>query len=100
MAQIKRKCKFNSNLREKYPFLEETKIEGIIICKYCGAKISIVSGGNSDIVRHVKSKKHKDATLANQSIASYYRPKSDAVTAKGVLVFIITTIIVCRQFNS
>lgn len=98
MAQIKRKCQFNSKLREKFPFLEETKTKGIVICRYCGAKISIVSGGNSDIVRHVNSKKHQDATLTNQTITSYYRPKSnasDAVTTEGVLVFPNNTTIIC-----
>lgn len=84
MPQIKRKCKFSLKLREKYPFLEETKSKGTVICKCCGARISIESGGNSDIVRHLKSKKHQDAASTNQSITVYYRPNSDSVTTEGV----------------
>lgn len=84
MPQIKRKCKFNSNLRARYPFLEETKTKGIIFCKCCGARISIESGGKSDIDRHLKSKKHQLAASTNQSIKIYYRPKSDTVTTDGV----------------
>lgn len=86
MPQARRKCKFNSNLREKYPFLEETKIKGTLICKCCGARIKIDSGGKSDIDRHLKSKKHQDAASANESIAFHfhYRPKSDSLTTEGV----------------
>lgn len=95
MPQIKGKCKFNSNLRRKYPFLEETKIKGTVICKCCGAKIKIESGGNSDIVRHLKSKKHQNAAAADEDIAFYYRQKqnknktkSDSLTMEGVYVCI------------
>lgn len=83
MPQVKRKCKFNINLRAKYPFLEETKIKGTLICKCCGAKIKIESGGKSDIDRHVKSKKHQNAASADESIAFYYRPKSDSLKTEG-----------------
>lgn len=91
MLKIRRKCRFTSKLREKYPFLEETKTKGIVVCRRCGARISIESGGNSDIVRHLKSKKHQDAVSSNESITFHYRSKSDPVSTEGVWVILLNT---------
>lgn len=43
------KCVLNATLKEKYPFLETTK-----------SNFSVASGGNADIMRHLKTKKHID----------------------------------------
>lgn len=84
MSQSKRKCKLSATLREKYSFLDDTQVDGIVFCKKCNSKFSIASGGNSDIARHIKSKKHRDAIVAacgSPSIKSHFSSSLDTHTA-------------------
>lgn len=75
---------FNANLRAKYPFLEKTKSESDVLCRKCRGTFSIASGGNADIVRHIKTKKHQDADNAastSQSITSHFQSTLDTYSA-------------------
>lgn len=63
----KRKCVLNHKLKEKYPYLETTKSNSDVFCKKCKRYFSIASGGNADIVRHLKTSKHTDALSAASS---------------------------------
>ena len=58
----KRKCSFTFALSVKYPFLEPTKFSWVVRCKICNAKFSVAHGGNSDIVQHQKTSKHRVAS--------------------------------------
>lgn len=88
----KRNCKLNDVLRSKYPFIEDAKVDSVVLCKKCNGKFSIASGGNADIARHLNSKKHKDAVAAvssSQSITSHFPSTLDTQTAaiEGVWAF-------------
>lgn len=63
----KRNCVFSSNLKNKYPFLEATKINYEVHCKVCNCSFSIAHGGNSDIVQHQKTSRHKLSSSAGAS---------------------------------
>ena len=60
----KRKCVFTSKLKEQYPFVESTKINYEVYCTNCHATFFIAHGGNSDILQHQKTKKHKLGSTA------------------------------------
>lgn len=77
----KGKCVFNSDLKEKYLFLETTKSESIVQCKKCKSEFSIASGGNADIVRHLKTDRHSSALKAASSskpIQAFFTSKFNA----------------------
>lgn len=80
----KGKCVFNDKLKEIYPFLETTKSDSDLFCKKCKGSFSIVSGGNADIVRHLRTKKHMDAMSAassSQKIENFFTSTFDSVAA-------------------
>lgn len=77
----KRKCIFSSNLKNKYPFLEATKINYEVHCNICKGSFSIAHGGNSDIVQHQKTSKHKlavsaGAVASTSKITTFFASKS------------------------
>lgn len=77
----KGKCVFNSDLKEKYLFLETTKSESIVQCKKCKSEFSIASGGNADIVRHLKTDRHSlalKAASSNKPIQGFFTSKFNA----------------------
>lgn len=81
---VKGKCVLNDKLRQKYPFLETTKSGSDVYCKKCHGNFSIGSGGNADIVRHIKTEKHLNALSAassSQKIVNFFSPTFDSVTA-------------------
>lgn len=55
---------FSDKLKEKYPFLAKSNSDSVVFCTKCRTTFSISSGGNSDITRHIKTKKHEDTLLA------------------------------------
>lgn len=82
----KGKCVFNANLRQKYPYIETTKTESDVLCKKCHSRFSIAASGNTDIIQHLKSKKHigaLNAASASQTITSHFSSTLD--TQKAVL---------------
>lgn len=99
----KRVCILNENLRKKYPYLEETKVEGIVLCKKCDGKFSIASGGNADIVRHIGTNKHKNAVAASassQPISSFFSTNLDTQSAAMEGVWVYHTISSNHSFRS
>lgn len=79
----KGKCVLNATLKEKYPFLETAKSNSDIFCRKCKGNFSIASGGNADIMRHLKTKKHIEALAAassSQPIVNFFTPTFDSVT--------------------
>lgn len=84
MTKPKGKNILSVKLREKYPFLDKTKSASDVLCKKCGALFSIASGGNADIARHIKTKKHQDAQQAastSTSLKSHFTSDSDSHVA-------------------
>lgn len=65
----KRKCSFNRDLKEEYPFLKETTANKVE-CTVCHSTFSIEHGGRADIKQHVVMKKHKQAVAASSSSSS------------------------------
>jgi hypothetical protein len=77
-------CSFNSNHKEKYPFLQEhrnqngTLLPSRVWCTICCSDFSIANSGESDIKKHVDSKGHKERVqrkLSNKDISSIFKPK-------------------------
>ncbi|XP_051162201.1 uncharacterized protein LOC127282143 [Leptopilina boulardi] len=61
----RRKCKFNSDLRIKYPGFTKTDDSSIAHCLTCNIDINISNKGASDIEAHIARNKHK-RNLQNQ----------------------------------
>lgn len=73
----KRKCGINDNIRNEFPFIKG--VEENVECNLCNAKFCIAHGGRSDVVNHIKTKKHKVAVqnkASNNSISNYMKTKS------------------------
>lgn len=68
-------CVFNANLKTKYPFIQKTTSDSDVKCLKCHSRFSIAGGGNSDIVRHLKTTKHISALNAGISIHFIYCKK-------------------------
>lgn len=88
----KGKCVLNEKLRVKYPFLEPGKSENEVFCRKCRSTFLIASGGNADILRHLKAVKHLAALSAastSQTLTSFFSSTFDAQTAalEGVWAF-------------
>lgn len=86
MSKNKSKCHFNTDLRAKYPFLTDTqpKKESVVFCTKCKSTFSIASGGQCDIARHLKSKKHLDAVkciTSSKSITNFVVPENLEISA-------------------
>ena len=64
MPPSKRKCVFNSELQNLYPFLKRGKTDSDVHCQKCSALFSIANGGKSEITRHLETAKHKSADTA------------------------------------
>lgn len=60
----RRKCVFNADLQQKYPFLLVGATNSDIICDICKSKFNIGAGGKGDIERHLETDKHKKALNA------------------------------------
>lgn len=93
----------NVKLREKYPFLEATTSESDVLCRKCRGNFSIASGGNADIVRHLKTAKHMDALKAastSHSLTSFFQSILDTETAALEGVWAYHTINANQSFKS
>lgn len=99
----KDKSVLTANLREKYPFLGATTSESDVSCKKCRGRFSIASGGNADIVRHLKTTKHIDAMNAastSHSLTSFFQSTLDTETAVREGVWAYHTIKSNQSFQS
>jgi hypothetical protein len=54
----KRRCVFTESLGAKYLFLKEDQQVGKVLCSICKSQFSIERGGHSDILQHIKKRKH------------------------------------------
>lgn len=82
--RAKGRCVFNAKLRENYPFIEKTTSDSDVKCNKCSSRFSIAGGGNSDIVRHLKTDKHVRALSAassSQTITTHFATTLDKETA-------------------
>uniref|UniRef100_H3A4G4 Uncharacterized protein n=1 Tax=Latimeria chalumnae TaxID=7897 RepID=H3A4G4_LATCH len=61
----KRKCSFNIELQNKFPFKRKTDFD--VQCLHCDSTFSISHGGWSDISDHIKTVKHKKDVVARSS---------------------------------
>lgn len=97
------KSVLNAKLREKYPFIEATISESDVLCKKCNGRFSIASGGNADIVRHLKTGKHIDAMNAastSHSLTSFFQSTLDTDTSVLEGVWAYHTIKSNQSFQS
>jgi hypothetical protein len=60
----KRRCVFTESLEVEYPFLKEDNQMGKVLYSICKSKFSIEHGGRSDILQHIKKRKHAIAAIA------------------------------------
>jgi hypothetical protein len=73
----KRKCSINDNIRREFPFIKG--VDENLECTLCNSKFGVSHGGRSDVINHVKTKKHKAAVemkASNCSISNFLKPKS------------------------
>jgi hypothetical protein len=57
----KRRCVFTESLEAEYPFLKEDQQVAKVLCSICKSQFSIEHGGRSDILQHIKRRKHATA---------------------------------------
>lgn len=99
----KGKSKLNATLRVKYPYLETTTSESDVLCKKCRGTFSIASGGNADIVRHLKTAKHiaaMSSAATSHSVTEYFQSTLDEKTAAMEGVWAYHTINSNQSFKS
>jgi hypothetical protein len=63
----KRWCVVTETLEAEYPFLKEDQQLGKVLCSICKSEFSIEHGGRTDILQHIKKRKH--ATAAETKVA-------------------------------
>jgi hypothetical protein len=54
----KRRCDFTESLEADYPFLKEDQQVRKVLCSICKSQFSIQHGDRSDILQHIKKRKH------------------------------------------
>jgi hypothetical protein len=54
----KKKVYFYWELKAEYPFLKEDQQLGKVLCSICTSQFSIEHGGHSNILQHIKKRKH------------------------------------------
>lgn len=76
MSTAKRKCVFNESLKSMYPFIRKTTSESDVRCEKCKSDFSIAHGGGSDIIKHLKTKRHKAADISassSKAVTEYFK---------------------------
>jgi hypothetical protein len=63
----KRRCVFTESFEADYPFLKEDQQVGKMMCSVCKSQFSIEHGGRSDVLQHIKKRKHAIAVEKNCS---------------------------------
>jgi hypothetical protein len=66
----KRKCSINDDIRREFSFVKG--VDENVECTLCNSKFCISHGGRSDVVNHVKTKKHKGAVQSKASNSSNF----------------------------
>jgi hypothetical protein len=49
---------FTENLEAEYPFLKEDQQVGKVLCSICKSQVLIERGDCSDMLKHIKKRKH------------------------------------------
>lgn len=71
----KRQCKFSDTYCKEWKFIKRGRFEYEAECSVCNCFISIGHGGRSDIVDHIKSKKHTNrfaAPSCSKTLQNYF----------------------------
>lgn len=92
MAPVRRKCTFNAELARNYPFIKKNNSDSDVLCNTCGSMFNICNGGKTDIDKHVKSWKHKNALSSKSNVrpvTAYFASATDyTITAcEGVWAY-------------
>jgi hypothetical protein len=66
---------FTESLEARYPFLKEDQQVGKVLCSICKSQFLIQHGGRSDILQHMKTRKHAIAAetkSCSKKVTSYF----------------------------
>jgi hypothetical protein len=91
----KRRCVFTESLEAEYPFLKEDHQEGKVLCSICKSQFSTEHGGHSDILEHIKKRKHTTAAETKScsiKVTSYFTKETITheckhIAAEGLFAF-------------
>jgi hypothetical protein len=75
MKMLKRRCVFTESLEAEYPFLKEDQQVRKVLCSICKSQFSTEHGGRSDILQHIKKRKHATAAETKsccKKVMSYF----------------------------
>jgi hypothetical protein len=71
----KRKCVFTESLKAEYLFLKEGQQVGRVLCSICKSQFSVEHGGRSDVLQHIKRRKHTvvaETKSCSKKVTSYF----------------------------
>jgi hypothetical protein len=71
----KRRCVFTESLEAEYPFLKDAQQVGKVLCSICKSQLSTEHGDHSDILQHIKKRKHAIAAenkSCSNKVMSYF----------------------------
>jgi hypothetical protein len=71
----KRRCVFTESFEAEYPFLKEDQQVGKVLCCICKSHFSIDHSGRSDILHHIKKRKHRitaETKGCSKKVTSYF----------------------------
>jgi hypothetical protein len=91
----KRWCVFTESLEAECPFLKEDQQVGKVLCSICKSEFSIEHGGHSNILQHIKKRKHATAAKTkscSKKLTSYFTKETITneykhIAAKGLSAF-------------
>jgi hypothetical protein len=66
---------FTESLEAEYPFLKEDKQVGKVLCSICKSQFSVAHRGCSDILQHIKKRKHiiaAETKSCSKNVTSYF----------------------------
>jgi 2-oxoglutarate dehydrogenase complex dehydrogenase (E1) component-like enzyme len=90
-----RRCVFIESLEAEYPFLKEDQQVGEVLCSICKSQFSIEHGSRSDILQHIKKRKHAIAAetkSCSKKVKSYFTKEtitdeSKQIASEGLFAF-------------
>jgi hypothetical protein len=74
MIKMLKRCVFTESLEAEYLFLKEDQQVGKVLCSVCKSQFSKKHGGHSDILQHIKKRKHTIAAetkSCSKKVTSY-----------------------------
>jgi hypothetical protein len=72
---LKRRCVFTESSETQYPFLKKDQQVGKVLCFLCKSQFSVDHGGCSDILQHIRKRKHTIAAetkSCSKKVMSYF----------------------------